>query len=96
MNKKGVEIGVNLMVILLFSLIVVGIAIVMVRQQITKGGERVGALGEEAELQQNKCTSFVLQQQCADKTTCPEGFETVPPPPGGWIDDNCMTCCRRT
>jgi len=93
MKKKGVELGIQTVVVAALGLIVLVILIIVIRQQIGAGAQRYTDISKEAEKQIiDRCEGFLsartCEASCGDKTT-------VPAPSKGWQDcTQGQVCCE--
>ena len=89
MNKKAFEMATSTIITIVLGLVILIIAIVLVQQQVSKSGQKIGKIEEESELEPNKCASLVLGRYCIESGQCKDdkgNIKTVPEPPGGWTD----------
>ena len=80
MNKKGVSLQVNMIIIIVLGLIALVIAIVFLRTQITKGAEKYEEIGAALE----KCEGLFKNRECM--ASCPSPEQKVRPIGSGWAD----------
>ena len=75
MDKKGVELSIQAIIVLVLGLIVLVILIIVIRGQIGKGTLKYTNITAEAEkeFKGDRCTGFLLPRICAD--SCPKGYE---------------------
>ena len=96
MDKKGVELSIQAVIVLVLGLIVLVILIVVVRSQIMKGTERYTTIGKEAEKEfTDQCAGIFRQRTC--EAACTTGFkEVLPVPKNGWTDcESGESCCKK-
>ena len=89
MNKKAFEMATSTIIAIVLGLVILIIAIVLVQQQVSKSGQKIGKIEQEAELEPNKCASLVLGRYCIEAGQCKDdkgASKAIPAPPGGWSD----------
>jgi len=80
-RKKGAEMAINTVIMIILGLIVLVILILVVRQQVTKGAAKYTELGDQATAT-GGCSSFLEGRSCV-KGTCPPDMKPVA---GTWAD----------
>ncbi|MCX6709284.1 MAG: hypothetical protein NTW67_06600 [Candidatus Woesearchaeota archaeon] len=83
-RKKGAEMAINTIIMVILGLVVLVILILVIRQQVTKGASKYTEIGEDVTAT-GGCYSLFEGRSCVKGTGCP------PPPdmvtvPGTWPD----------
>ncbi len=96
-QKKGMEMTVGVIISIVLGLIVLVILIILIQQQVTKGGERYTEFGKEAEFAPDRCQSIIHGRFCSEPTKCTGQYIEKASPTGTWTD--CKTpksiCCGK-
>ena len=100
MKKKGVELAVGTVIMIVLGLAVLVILILVVRQQVTKGAKSYTEIGEQVTMS-GGCSNILEGRACV-KGSCPPDMDTVS---GTWADCNekgqksspptSYTCCKK-
>ena len=87
-NKRGLEMAMGTIVAIVLGLIILIILIIFAQRQVTKGGEKLGEIGKEAEYAADKCQSIIKGTFCAaaGKRDPKKYDEKSSSPAGPWID----------
>ena len=84
-NKRGAEMAINTVIMIILGLIVLVIIILVVRQQVTKGASKYTELGEQATAT-GGCSSFLEGRSCVKGGSCPKGMKAPKEGLNGWAD----------
>ena len=87
MKKKGVEMAVGTVIMIVLGLIVLVILIIVVRQQVTRGAAKIGEIGEEVTTT-GGCFDLIQGMSCIKVLTgrCPKGMKAPSKGQDGWAD----------
>jgi hypothetical protein len=80
LNKKGVELSTNLIIIIVLGIIVLIVAVIFFRTQVTKGAEKYDTISSGLD----KCESFFGNREC--RVSCDNFGKEVKPIGGDWAD----------
>ena len=82
MNKKGLSLERNLIILLILGILVIVIFSFFFKTKITEGSERYSDITEELD----KCESFMTKNKCTSESECPSRKVINPIGGKGWID----------
>ena len=91
MNKKGLSLERNLIILLILGILVIVIFSFFFKSKITEGSERYSEISEQLD----NCESFMSKNKCTLKSECPSRNVINPIGSKGWADcKEDEVCCE--